>query len=333
MNSRPALNWLRLAHVVVLLLIAAAVAIAAPTTSTTSAPSNDAVDCRTLELAVDSITNPADKGAACLSAARCILVSQCAPMLARELAGDSGARADLASAASRALALVTQAEGLIGAEPREDQTECVELLRAFGQIFEAIGNGSSDEQAKGRLITACNNLALYLDDSREGLVASVKLWQGAAYRRAGRPDRSLQVLRPAISQPASAAIGFLASVERCRALADRGNFPAAIALVLRLSERAEGWLDSNGEEPRRQSIRILDGLRISLLRDWSSELRKQGQTQQAADLEKDADALARKLNIGSAAAEPFPLVEAVAELPECHATAESQPAESEATPE
>jgi hypothetical protein len=234
-----------------------------------------------------------------LELARCLLVVQSAPLLSAELRrpGEGGER--LSGVAKQGLSAIEAASMLLkeaGEAIPADQVgqvqDRLDLLRAFGELFAALGEGCDSAEGRARLIDACGEVAIYLDDSDGAIVESAKLWQGAAYRRAGRPERALQVLRPTLTSPVSPDIGFWARLERCRALADRGGYAAAVALSLRLSARTEGWFEGRGPQARADAEYTLRQMRIELLRGWARRLRESGEAKQAGELEARAAQLA-----------------------------------------
>jgi hypothetical protein len=277
-----------------------------------------------LEEEIAAASAPLDKAQACLAAARHKLANQCAPLLLAICAGafDAEQAEKLGQCAAEGLAyldrasavrsrLADQAEGdiLIRLEDRTD------MLRAFGAMFSALARDPSSEAPRMHVLNACNGLAVYLDDDNAKLAESAKLWLGIAYRLAGRPERSLQVLGPTLTMPAEPRIGLLARLQRCLALGDRGDYVAGIALCLRLGVRVEAWFADEHWATRKQAADTVRFTRIELLRGWAAELRAQGQDEQAEAVAHQADEL-----IGS---EPYPpsadrrlrLTEAIAGLP------------------
>lgn len=177
------------------------------------------------------------------------------------------------------------------AETRWRIEDRIALLRAVAEMFLAIAHDDGSAAAEQRLIDACGDLALYTTDANEALVESLNLWRGAAYRRAGRPERTLQVVRPIIAVPAAKRQGFLARIERCRALNATGNHVAGLALCLRLNARVEAWLSNEGPNAAAQGADTLRFVRIELLRDWAAALRAEGQPDGAASAESQAQKL------------------------------------------
>lgn len=264
-----------------------------------------------------------------IETARCILSTACSDSLTHELCGAAESDEGLREDAARALACLDRAEAALGrmhtTAEADEARECIEMLRSFAKVFRALGAAPATGPSRDGLLAACSDLAGYFDDSRIGIAESAKLWQGVAYRRAGRPDRALQVLRPAISVPASRRIGLWARLERCRALADQGDYAEALAMNLRLSVRVDAWFEDEDPTTRRQAVDSIRWVRIELLKRWGEHLKQNGQTERAAEAEADAD---RMLGSDSWPVEPdrwLGLGPPVADLPDCLAATTSRP--------
>jgi hypothetical protein len=256
-----------------------------PDEASASQPANDL--CEPLQAAISAGTDPAANAQACLNAAHCILVRQSAVPLSAELTGSTDSRRLLAGLCGTGLSLLNRAdaslaEGQIDAEVAAQLKDRIDLLRAFGGLFDAIARSDSTDDSAKRILAACKKLAVYLDDSNEGVVESAKLWQGVAYRRAGRPDRSLQVLRPIITAPVSRRIGFLARIERCRALGETGHYAAGLSLGYRLGARVNAWFAEEDEATRKQAAGTVHFVAAELFRGWAAKLRASGE-ETAAD--------------------------------------------------
>jgi hypothetical protein len=263
---------------------------------------------------------PPDRCRAYLARARCILVVRCAPLLSKGLAVDGNWDDELSRAAGLGIAAADAAATAIQEAEKEDKNQDlssletqVELLRAFGKLFAALGEDPAKSATKNALLEACDGLAAYLDDSDLGIVESARLWQAVAYRRAGKADRALQILRPALTPPSRARIGFWNRIQRCRALADRGEHAAAISLSLQLSTRVGAWLDDEPPAARRQAVQTIDQLRADLYQGWADRIRKDGKTTQADAASQQADEIRRKYE---KLPEQLPLVESIADVPE-----------------
>jgi hypothetical protein len=255
--------------------------------------------------------------------ARCIIVIECAPLLSTLLTEGAQSGEALAERAAAGTRQVNQAAVLLkelnengDSSNAEELGQQIELLQAFAQVFAALAAAGDAEASKERLIDACGGLAMYLDDSEKEVAESAKFWQGVAYRRAGKPDRALEVLRPVLTTPASVRIGFLARLERCRALADRGEFVAALALATRLAARVDSWFDDEDEMSRKQAGECVRRLRVKLQRDWAARLRADSRPDRADEAEAQARKLSRKSGDASPELIGFALTEAIAGFPE-----------------
>lgn len=306
---------------------------ARPTTSQSVEGSGEVpTSCEALEAKAASAGSPAALCEASLEAARCILDSQCSMALSGELFGATDQGTLLRESASQVLGHLTAAEKTLEEsefekEGAEELRACIDLLRTFATVFQALGDAPTTGPARDKLLSACSGLAEYFDDSRRGVGEAAKLWQGAAYRRAGRAERALQVLRPVLSVPGARRLGLWARMERCRALGDQGDHAAAVALNLRLGARVDAWFEEEDQSTRRQAADSVRWVRIELLRDWARRLKKDGLDDRATEAEEDADRL-----LGS---DPWPpeidrwlsLGPPIADLPECRVEATSRPAE------
>lgn len=156
-----------------------------------------------------------------------------------------------------------------------------ELLRAFGRAFSALSESTDSEESRQRLIDACGELAPYVDDDNKQVSESAKLWQVVAYRRADKLDRALQVARPVLSPPATPTIGLYLRIERCRALAEKGDYVAAISLGARIAARVESWFEGGDESRRSAVMDMVKALQADLYRKWADRLRADGNVERA----------------------------------------------------
>ncbi|MBN2561821.1 MAG: hypothetical protein JXQ75_12910 [Phycisphaerae bacterium] len=289
--------------------------------------------CLRFQGLIEAAGTPLEESRACLAGARCILVEQCAPMLSAVCFGTAATDASLVRASAEGLALLNRAAAALGRAGNDvgdgviiEMEDRIDLLRAFGEVFSAMGGDGAGATRKNRLIAACNGLAIYLDDENAKLVASAKLWMGVAYRLAGRPERTVQMLRPILATPPDASIGLTARLQWCLALGDRGDHAAALALCLRIGHRVEAWFADEDPATRTRAMNSVRSTRVELLRGWAARLREAGQ----ADRAEQAEAEARQL-IGS---DPYPfppermicLAESIAGLPEWDLSVPAPPA-------
>lgn len=199
-----------------------------------------------------------------------------------------------------------------------------ELLRAFGRAFSALCESTDSVESRQRLIDACGELAPYVDDDNKQVSESAKLWQVVAYRRAGKTDRALQVARPVLSPPSTPPIGLFLRIERCRALAEKGDYVAAISLGARIAARVESWFEGGDESRQAAVIGMVKALQADLYREWAERLRADGNTERAeAAAEESRKAIPRDESSVSVV-----LDEAIAGIPELM-DASSKPVEDD----
>lgn len=199
-----------------------------------------------------------------------------------------------------------------------------ELLRAFGQAFSALSESTESEESRQRLIDACGELAPYVDDDNKQVSESAKLWQVVAYRRAGKTDRALQVARPVLSPPATPPIGLYLRIERCRALAEKGDYVAAISLGARIAARVESWFEGGDESRRAAVIGMVKALQADLYREWAERLRADGNAERAEAAAEES----RKATPRDESSVSLVLDEAIAGIPELM-DASSKPVEDD----
>ncbi|HPF40031.1 MAG TPA: hypothetical protein P5081_03790 [Phycisphaerae bacterium] len=259
---------------------------------------------------------PEARRTATIALAECLVNRAAAPGLAAELIGDKSHRAALKAALDEAANLLTSDAVAIPSAESEtlaSQKRRVELLRAFLQVFQAIAAADGSEASNDALMSACVELAIYTDNANDEIVSAAKLWQSAAYRRAGRADRTLQMMRPALGRSNGVASDFYARIERCHALADAGQFVGAIALAAKIDGRIDEWMIEAPQATRVSARRTATMTRVTLYRRWSAALAKEGLDARAADAEKSATELEASIRDDSHA--DLALDNAIAELP------------------
>jgi hypothetical protein len=265
-----------------------------PAAESTTARGEEVVSCDALAAKAAAAAGPADRCEALLKVARCILDTECSIALTRELCGTGTEGVSMRAAATKALAQLESAEKALEETKLDDETAeeargCISVLRTFATVFQSLGEVPTTGPARDELLTACAALAEYFDDPRGGVAEAAKLWQGVAYRRAGRTERALQVLRPVLTAPGARRVGLWSRLERCRALGDQREYAAAVALTLRLSARVDAWFEEEDAATRRQAADSVRWVRISLLRDWARKLKEDGLDERAKEAEEDAD--------------------------------------------
>jgi hypothetical protein len=270
---------------------------AAPTTSSPAAePTTATQPARTHPF---SKKGPAGDRARCqvmLEMNRRFLVEKSARQLTRVLIGQDQDVEPLLHSMRNIHRMMGLAGGLIRRLPADDDEtlklkRISDLIAAFSESFTALAMDDDGSETKQALLDSAVGLALYLDDENRAVVESAKLWQGVAYRRAGKPERALQVLHPVLTTPEARHIGLYARLERCRALADRGDYAAALAVAQRVAARVDPWFEEMDAETRRQAADSVRWTRIELLGRWGDELRRLGQEELAAETEGEANRL------------------------------------------
>lgn len=251
--------------------------------------------CASVERATKAATGAAGKARAHIAAAKCALVLECAAPLSAELVGTGGSGVRMEGMVDRGLNHLVEATKALqrlpddfDLEERQTLEDRIEMLRAFAAMFAVLAEADGSEEAKKRLTDACINLAIYVDDANPGVVDSAKLWQGAAYRRAGRPDRALQLLLPVLGTSPEGPVAFLARIERCRALADRGQYVSALSLSMKLDARIESWFEQEPKETRKKAADTIRWIRVDIHRRWAAALRAKGNEVRAKAAERRA---------------------------------------------
>jgi hypothetical protein len=241
-----------------------------------------------------------------LAEVRSILVDRCAPALSRRCYQMIGPDAELADLAREALGLLDRAarmlddadEAAVGSEGGSVRTaeaaerhERVDVLRAFAEMFAALAADPAADGEKDHLLGACNGLAPYLDDENQKVAASARLWMGVAYRLAGRPERTLQLIRPVLGPPDDARIDLAARLQRCLAMGERGEHVAALAVGLRIGGRVGKWFEDDDGPTRRLARDAVRYTRVELWRSWAERLRAEGDARAADEADRQAKEL------------------------------------------
>jgi hypothetical protein len=244
-----------------------------------------------------------------------------------DLAGEGLAYLDCASAS---LSEVASGDG--GSVDVAELDDRIAMLRAFGETFSALGEDSSSSDGRRRLVRVCRELAIYLNDDNAKVAESARLWVGVAYRQAGRPGRTLQVLRLALSGPASLRLGLAARLQRCLALGDRGEHVAAVALCTRLARRVEVWFADEDAALQAAALETVRLTRAEMLRRWASSLRSAGQTEEAQAVAAEASRIEAGSGETPGGGGRMLLVETIAGLPKWDDEAASSIAEQAKRP-
>jgi hypothetical protein len=111
-----------------------------------------------------------------------------------------------------------------------------------------------------------------MEDDNPQIAAAAEFWQ--ACLRAMEPDTTpaLDILDRAIVDLSTDAprFGFFSRLLRCRLVAARGGPAAALALLMQVEERANGWFKT--ELDRASAMRSCAWIRLRILQDWHDRL-------------------------------------------------------------
>ncbi len=162
------------------------------------------------------------------------------------------------------------------------------LLAALATVFDAIANLNESDDARNNLTDAAIELELYVDDPDKHIAEAARLWQGLAYRLAGKPERSLKILHPILKPGTRSAIDLYGRFERCRALSAAGRHVAAVALAVRITEVAHVWPKGAGPAFTDANT-AARRLTADTYRAWAADLTKAGETERAATAQRRAE--------------------------------------------
>lgn len=221
-----------------------------------------------------------------LAAANMILARELEPSCTGMLLGLSGAALPLSDdqvreALERADAMLVMADAALEevrdlAEPPGDwlaeATHRLGTLGVFAHVLQAYllpGEGPDAREAARR---ASLRLAVLLEDNRPHVAAAANLWQASLRARESDPSRALSVLGLVLSRPPPGTLpfSFFARLLRCRILASRGGYAAALALLTQLEDRSETWMAT--ETDRADALRAITFVEVQVLRDWYAQL-------------------------------------------------------------
>ncbi|MCK6457619.1 MAG: hypothetical protein L6Q92_13950 [Phycisphaerae bacterium] len=235
--------------------------------------------------------------AAALTATEFILVRQVEPALSRELLGLASTedRRAIAEWARTAKSLLNAARKRMNGAALEESgwTDRLANAEAFAELFMQLGSDADETSRAEALTHACRELAPLLDSTQPELAASARLWQAAAYRRAGRADRAMQVLPHTTITPKELPHDFFSRLERCRALGDQRQFTPAVALLIRLEAQIDSWIPADGQSAARHAAMLT---REQLQRSWADALEHGGNSDAAAKVRRDAEATRRQID-------------------------------------
>lgn len=332
-NARS--HWFRVAPILAsVLTVSTLFAQERPTSAPASGPVEADAPASTSQDPVPS-TREVDAAEQPLAQARHELVEDCASDLSRLALGLEVDDGQLLERIREARRLLDEAEAALKSSPQAETLsnvqDRIDLLRAFAAIFEAIAQADDSAPSNRRLTEAGVQLAAFADDPNTGIAESAAFWQSVAYRRAGRIDRSLQLLPPRLTMPRHGRLALFGQIQRCRALARTGRHAAALPLSLRLEVRVPLWLGEESAEVQRAAESSLRWVRIEILRDWASRLKESGDS----DLAKEVEQRAKTLLADDAWPPPddewFSLDESIAGLDAWDQSAEPAPPKEDAT--
>ncbi len=260
--------------------------------------------CREARSRIETANTPEKRQISTIQLAECLLSRATAPHLTAELLGNPSHRESLRAIVAEATALL-ESDAAKGSHlddrvaAQEDASrERVEMLRAFATTFLAMATNDESESSKSALTSACIELAIYTDDPDQQIASAAKLWQAAAYRRAGRADRTLQMMWPALGRSTGSTTDFFGRLERCRALTDAGRYVAAAALTIKIEGKIDEWMIDHSADVRRQARRTARVIRADVYDRWSNALKRDGSLERAAEARKTATALRKPSSDG-----------------------------------
>ena len=149
--------------------------------------------------------------------------------------------------------------------PQYSPQEIAEYLSAFAEAIEIIWlKDELVDQTVAR--RAASGLAVLLEDPRPSVAITAGLYQSLLYEQAGRANRALEVLGPALREvPQQAAVvGFFSRLQRCRMLRDQDQPVAAWALLTLLQARCDQWFTDSQLSQAAQAAVLLAQVRLAV---------------------------------------------------------------------
>jgi hypothetical protein len=214
-----------------------------------------------------------------------------------------------ASDPARAKAIIAEARGhleqaaklLADAAPPGAKHEPVILLRreplvnllAFARVFTALWEnqntapGADDAEAQPAEATsdalrqAMLDLALMMEDDRDRVAHTARLWRACYYLRSGELARAATLLPGPLDPPqGDATIGLHARLLRCRIFNRmHGSYPATIALTARMERKLSAWFPTAGDAAAARRTVAFERRRITT--QWQAQLANAGQSERA----------------------------------------------------
>lgn len=134
-----------------------------------------------------------------------------------------------------------------------------------------LGGNSRGDAARA----AASGLSPLRENPDPAISAAAGLWQ--AVLRSNEDDKraALAILGTATAEPKPGTLPyeFFGKLLRCRLIAERGSPAAALALLLQIEERCDGWFKGDA---RFQAVRTCAAVRMRILRLWSDRLKPEG---------------------------------------------------------
>jgi hypothetical protein len=225
-----------------------------------------------------------------LAAANLILAEQLEPPSSRKfLQLDKPQLGDDALVAARALdradALLFEAETFLRAEQKgstdenppptdqaKDLSRIMDTLKAFAQALRAYLVTEADGDSSRAARRAASGLSVIVEDDDPQIAAAAAFWQACLRAMDPDPTPALDILdRAIVDLPADAPrFGFFSRLLRCRLVAARGGPAAALALLMQVEERANGWFKA--EPDRASAMRSCAWIRLRILQAWHDRL-------------------------------------------------------------
>ena len=235
-----------------------------------------------------------------LAAANLILAEQLEPPCSQKfLQLDIPHQGDNAVVAARALdradALLVEAETFLRTEQKDstdenppptdqakDLSRIAVTLKAFAQALRAYLVTEADGDSSRAARRAASGLSVIVEDDNPQIAAAAAFWQACLRAMEPDPTPALDILdRAIVDLPTDAPrFGFFSRLLRCRLVAARGGPPAALALLMQVEERANGWFKT--EPDRTSALRSCAWLRLRTLNDWHDRLDLNSQTDERA---------------------------------------------------
>jgi len=224
-----------------------------------------------------------------LAAANLILAEQLEPSCSRKFLQLDNPQHDddalVAAALDRVDAMLVEAEALLLTEQKDSMNEnppptdqpkdlnrIVVTLKAFAQALRAYLILEADSDSSRVARRAASGLSIILEDDNPQIAAAAAFWQATLRAMEPDPTPALDILdRAIVDLPIDAPrFGFFSRLLRCRLVAARGGPAAALALLMQVEERADGWFKADPD--RAEALRSCSWLRLRILQDWQDRM-------------------------------------------------------------